>query len=211
MQESISRDELMRELGDKLNADPGLVSRRVRSSKPEPAPRESPRPTTVPGNGAAVPAAGEGRAPTQHRGRPREPHSVGPRERRERALLAMCIAEPSKGRAYIERLTPAHLSTDANRKALAWLEGHLETPLAGLPREDEQLSAAITHLVMRAESEPASTDALELNFLELEQGLIEDQIAAASGGEDPPVALHRQRAELAERIAHFGTPGSEEA
>ncbi len=121
----------------------------------------------------------------------------------------MCIAEPSKGRAYIERLTPAHLSTDANRKALAWLKEHLAAPLAGLPREDEQLSAAITQLVMRAETEPASADALELNFLELEQGLLEDQIEAASHAEDPPVALHRRRAELAERIAHFGTPGTE--
>ena len=121
----------------------------------------------------------------------------------------MCIAEPSKGRPYIERLTPAHLSTDANRKALDWLGAHLETPLAGLPRDDEQLSSAITQLVMTAESEPASAEALELNFLELERGLIEDQIEVASHGEEPPVKLHRQRADLAERIAHFGTPGAD--
>ena len=220
MQESISRDELMRELGDKLNADPGLVARRVRSSKPEPPQHADPGPAAGSGNGASAPARGsEGAPPAKEPARPREPRSVGPRERRERALLAMCIAEPSKGRAYIERLTPAHLSTDAYRNALTWLEDHLEAPLAGLPREDEQLSAAIKQLVGRAdgllaaareaESEPASADALELNFLELEQGLVEDQIEAASHAEDPPVALHRRRAELAERIAHFGTPGTE--
>ena len=210
MPESISRDELMRELGDKLNADPGLVSRRVRSARREPPGQAASPAVAESGNGASALSRGtDGDSRAKVPSRPREPRSVGPRERRERALLAMCIAEPSKGRAYIERLSPAHLSTDANRDALAWLGEHLEAPLAGLPRENEQLSAAITQLVMRAESEPASADALELNFLELEQGLIEDQIAAAGQEEDLPVELHRQRAALAERIAHFGTPGAD--
>ncbi len=213
MPESISRDEMMRELADRLDADPGLVSRRVRSSKAEAGTqagagqRVGERPRGDTGNGASAPSQRQGSVRTAERGSGHDvPRSLGPRERRESALLAMCIAEPAKGRAYIERLTPAHLSTDANRRALGWLRGHVEAPLAGLPRDDEQLSAAITQLVMSAEREPASPDALELNFLELEQGMIEDQIqAAGQEGGDPPVELQRKRAELAQRIAHFET------
>jgi DNA primase len=210
MQETISRDELLREVADRLDADPGLVSRRVRSSKGGSARQVGEGAPAGAANGASAQpgssASGRGAAEGGER---RTPRSLGPRERRERALLAMCIAEPGKGRAYVERLTPEHLSTDASRRALAWLRGHIEAPLAGLPREDEQLTAAITQLVMSAEREPASAAAMELNFLELEQGLIENQLEAAhQEGGDPPVELQRQRAELAERIAHFGSVGA---
>jgi hypothetical protein len=51
---------------------------------------------------------------------------------------------------------------------------------------------------------------MELNFLQLEQAMLEDQIAAAqNGGGDPPVDLQRRRAELAERIAHWESAGGE--
>jgi hypothetical protein len=47
---------------------------------------------------------------------------------------------------------------------------------------------------------------MELNFLQLEQALLEDQLAAAQrGGGDPPVELQRRRNELTERIAHWDT------
>ena len=51
--------------------------------------------------------------------------------------------------------------------------------------------------------EPASVEAMELNFLLLEQRRIEDQIAAAGEREDfeGRAALSRERAELVERIA----------
>jgi hypothetical protein len=43
---------------------------------------------------------------------------------------------------------------------------------------------------------------MELSFLELEQGKVEDAIARAeSNGGEPPVELQRRRAEIAERIA----------
>ena len=50
---------------------------------------------------------------------------------------------------------------------------------------------------------------MELNYLQLEQIVIESQIEAArKNGGDPPVELQRRRANLAERIAHWDTGSS---
>jgi hypothetical protein len=54
---------------------------------------------------------------------------------------------------------------------------------------------------MRSEREPASSEAMELSFLELERAKVDDEIAAAETNGAPPVDLQRRRAELTERIA----------
>jgi hypothetical protein len=78
--------------------------------------------------------------------------------------------------------------------------------MGGLPRDDEELVSLVTQLVMKAEREPGGREAMELNFLQLEQAMIEGRIQAAQkGGGDPPVDLQRRRADLAERIAHWET------
>ncbi|OLE37423.1 MAG: hypothetical protein AUG48_04505 [Actinobacteria bacterium 13_1_20CM_3_68_9] len=193
MQESISRDELARLVADRLDADPGLVTRRVTGVA---------RRGTPPA-GAAKPDGGEpagSAAPTR---------PLSGRERREQALLAMCIGSPVQGKEYLERLTAEHLSAPAVGRARDWLATHLEEPMSGLPREDEELVSLITQLVMRSEREPGGREAMELNFLQLEQAVIEGRIQAAKeGGGDPPVDLQRRRAELAERIAHWETAGA---
>jgi DNA primase len=138
-----------------------------------------------------------------------EPGPLSARELQERALLAMCIASPAEGREVLERLTAEHLSSPAVARASDWLAGHLEEPLRGLPREDEELVSLITQLVMRAEREPGGRESMELNLLQLEQAMIEGRIRVAQkGGGDPPVDLQRRRAELAERIAHWETAGT---
>jgi len=138
MQESISRDELARLVADRLDADPGLVTRRVTAMA---------RRGTPPA-GAAKPDGGEpagSAAPTR---------PLSGRERREQALLAMCIGSPVQGKEYLERLTAEHLSAPAVGRARDWLATHLEEPMSGLPREDEELVSLITQLVMRSEREP---------------------------------------------------------
>ena len=57
---------------------------------------------------------------------------------------------------------------------------------------------------MLAHDEPASHEAMELNFLLLEQRRLEDEIAAAGERDDYErrAALSRERAALVERIAH---------
>ncbi len=193
MGESISRDELARVVADRLDADPGLVVRRVaEGGRSERA--------AQPATAGSAPTDGE---PPSQAPRPARPLSA--RERRERALLAMCIASPAEGEEFLGRLTPEHLSAPVVVRARDWLAGgHLEEPLAGLPREDEELLSLITQLVMTSEREPGGRGAMELNFLQLEQAMIEGRIGAAQGeGGDPPVELQRRRAELAERIAHW--------
>ena len=62
----------------------------------------------------------------------------------------------------------------------------------------------MTQLVMSAEREPASREAMELNFLLLEQRRIEDRISAAEreGDFEGRAELNRERAALVEQIAH---------
>ncbi len=181
-------DELVRKVADRLDTDASLVLARVRS-----APETSAAPTGD-GNGA----------------KPPKPVAVSltPRETRERALLAMCISKPKEGQAFIDRLTEEHLSP-SGRPALAWLGEHLADPMAGLPRDDPGLTSLVTELVMRAESEPASESAMQLNFDLLEQQRLEDGIAAAQKAGDYVVStrLSGERAQLTERIAHAGVVG----
>jgi hypothetical protein len=115
----------------------------------------------------------------------------------------MCITAPQEGREFLERLTPEHLSPVAAR-AREWLLAHLEAPLSGLPRDDEELVSLVTQLVMTAEREPGSREAMELSFLQLEQRMLEDRLGAARDrGDDQEFArLSRERAGLVERIAH---------
>jgi len=194
MGESISRDELARLVADRLDADPGLVMRRVAGDGGDRGGRAG-----QPARGVGPGPGGEGRSAKLEVHRP-----LSARERRERALLSMCIASPTEGEELLRRLTPEHLSSPVVVRAVEWLGGHLEDPLAGLPREDAELLSLITQLVMSAEREPGGRDAMELNFLQLEQTMIEGRIGAAQGqGGDPPVELQRRRAELAERIAHW--------
>jgi DNA primase len=188
--DSVSRQELVRTVADRLDTDPGLVMRRVEregragrtKADPQPAPatqREPARPLTT-------------------------------RERRARALIAMCIGQPADGREFLERLTPEHLNSPVLARALEWTRGHLDDPLAGLPRDDPEMVSVVTDLVMKSQREPGSRDAMELNFLQLEQAMLEDQIAAAQrNGGDPPVELQRRRADVAERIAHWETGAGE--
>ncbi len=114
----------------------------------------------------------------------------------------MCVKLPAEGREYIERLTDDHFSSPVAARARTWLGDHLEDPLDGLPRSDGELYSYVTELKLRADAEPASAEAMELSFLELERAKVDDEIAAAeTNGGPPPVELQRRRAELTERIA----------
>ncbi|MEZ5078208.1 MAG: DNA primase [Solirubrobacterales bacterium] len=125
------------------------------------------------------------------------------RERRERALLAMCIALPEEGAEYLQRLTDAHLSPTGARVA-AWLRAHPGDPASNLPHDDDEMAELLSELVMRCREEPSSREAMELNFLLLEQRRLEDDLAAAGerGDYERRAALSRERAALVERIAH---------
>ena len=185
MGETAAREELVRRVAERLDLEPGMVVGRVVAARARPEPLDGGE------SGRDARSADASSALT-------------PRERRERALLAMCIAEPASGKEYLERIEAEHLSSPVATRALEWLRGHLEQPLAGLPREDEELVSLVTQLVMIAERDPASDEAMELNFLQLEQRRLETRIeeAGQSGDYERRAALSRERAELVERIKH---------
>ena len=188
--DSITREELLREVGDRLNADPSLVARRTAAAVG--APRQ---PARAPEPAVAGPGTDAETAPAPAR-------ALNARERRELALLAMCVRLPAEGAEMLGRLDDGHFSRPVAARARAWICDHLDDPLAGLDRGDEELFAYVTDVKMRAEEEPASAEAMELSFLELEVAKLDDQIAAAAtNGGTPPVELQRRRAELTERIA----------
>jgi hypothetical protein len=182
-------DELVRKVADRLDTDASLVLARVRSAADAP----------TQGDGAA----GNGGAP-----RP-VAATLTPRETRERALLAMCLADPANGRQFIDQLTEEHLST-SGQPALRWLREHLDDPMSGLPGDDAALTSLISELVMRSGTEPASEAAMQLNFDLLEQQRLEDGISAAQKAGDYEVStrLSQERAALTDRIAHAGVAAS---
>jgi DNA primase len=186
MPDSITREELMREVADRLDADPGLVARRTASA----------------GKGPVAVPAPEPAVDAQPASEARPQRALNARERREAGMLALCIKLPAEGEGFLEKLTAAHFSRPAAARARAWLREHVEDPMEGLSREDEELYSYVADLKLRADEEPASAGAMELSFLELERARIDDEIAAAeTNGGPPPVELQRERARLTERIA----------
>jgi DNA primase len=185
MGESASREEQVRRVAEAFDMEPALVMGAMVSAQP------------TSGGGAEATAGGR---PTSAPA-PRTAQLTS-RERRERALLAMCIALPSEGRDYLARLTEAHL-TALGARAVAWLGEHLDDPATSLPHGDDELAALISELVITAHDEPASIEAMELNYLLLEQRRLEAEISSAGEREDYEgrAALSRERAALVERIA----------
>jgi DNA primase len=185
MGEGASRDDLIRQVAEKFDMEPAMVMGKVVAARPM-----SGGPATPAGRGDPAPA-------------PRRTAELTSRERRERALLAMCIAMPEEGKDYLARLTGEHLSPGGVHAA-EWLREHPEDPASNLPRDDAGLAGLIAELVILAHDEPASPEAMELNFLLLEQRRIEAEIAAAGEQNDYErrATLSRERAALVQRIAH---------
>lgn len=186
MGESASRDDLVRRVAERLDLEPAMVMGRVVAARPASGGTEAPAPQR---------ATGAPDAP------PRRAVELTSRERRERALLAMCIALPEEGAQYLERLTDAHFSA-TGIQAATWLRENSGDPASNLPHDGE-MAGLITELVMLSRDQPASKESMELNFLLLEQRRLEDELAAAGerGDYERRAALSRERAALVERIA----------
>lgn len=193
MGETAGREDLVRRVAERLDLEPAMVMGRVVAATPASGGREPERaPESMPGS-----------RPTQ----PRRQGELTSRERRERALLAMCIALPTDGKEFLARLGEPHLST-LGQRAVAWLREHPEDPASNLPHDDGELAGLIAELVIMSREEPASREAMELNFLLLDQRRLENEIAAAGerGDYERRAALSRERAALVQRIAHAERP-----
>jgi DNA primase len=186
--ETPARTALMGRVVDRLEVEPELVLASIVTASP-----------TTGGAPQAVDKS-EGR-PVERR--VRQASELTAPERWERGLLMTCIARPEEGRKYLERLTPDHLSA-LGRRAADWLRGNLDDPAAGLPQDDPALASLISELVLLAREGSLDDWAMEHNFLRLERRRLDAEIAAAGerGDYERRAALSRERAGLAERIAH---------
>lgn len=212
MEEGASQAELVRRVADRLDLEPALVMGRVVASTPATGgpgaagggdERRGAQPAGPGAGGQGAPGGGPQQAPGAR------PAELNSRERRERALLAMCIALPDPGAGFLQKLGETHLSR-SGQAALAFLREHPKDPAEHLPHEDRALVALVTELVMMSREEPASEESMELNFLQLEQRRLEEEIAAAGerGDYERRARLSRERAALVERIAHAQRVGS---
>lgn len=189
MEESAERNELVRRVADRLDLDPAMVMRRIASVPADRGREEDP--------GRRAGGAGGEDSPTP--GRPRG--ELTSRERRERALLAMCIARPKEGAEMLRRLSEEHLSAEGG-EGLRWLRVHLDEPTAGLPSEGP-LAGLVSELVLLARSEPASAEAMEVNFIQLELRRLDSVItvAGSEGDDQRRAALSRERNTLLRKLA----------
>jgi DNA primase len=186
-----SREELERRVAERLDLDPATVRSRVVTAQPL--------------SGGLAPGAAPGVSVAVPRPQPapqRAAAALTSRERRERSLLAMCIAMPAEGKQFLDALSEAHLSP-LGARAHAWLRENSEDPASNLPHDDAELAGLIAELVILAGDEPASAESMRLNFLLLEQRRLEAEISAAGDADDYErrAELSRERAALVERIA----------
>ena len=87
-------------------------------------------------------------------------------------------------------------------RAAAWLSENLVDPASNLPRDDAELAGLVTELVILAAEEPASPEAMELNYILLEQRRLEEESPPpAKAGLRSAHQLSLERAALVERIA----------
>ena len=123
--------------------------------------------------------------------------------RAEREFLMLCVSLPADGERVLVSIDPEQLlTTEPLRRAASHLTGRLASPLADLPRDDEQLATTVADLVARAGSAgPVSVEELEHARLLLELGRIERAIRRARGAGSSEIPdLAREREQIREQI-----------
>jgi DNA primase len=123
--------------------------------------------------------------------------------RAERTFLAMCIALPEAGTRMLAEVELDQLITsEILRRAARHVRGRLESPLADLPSDDEELAGLVADLVRRAGAFGAVSAAhLEHARLVLERARLDRAIRRARAEGAPVISdLARQRESVAEAM-----------
>ncbi|MGZ4253412.1 MAG: DNA primase [Solirubrobacteraceae bacterium] len=123
--------------------------------------------------------------------------------RAEREFLVLCVSLPADGERMLVSIDPELLLTsEPLRRAARHLTGRLASPLADLPRDDEQLATTVADLVARAGSAgTVSVEELEHARLLLELGRVERAIRRARGAGSSGISdLARERENVREQI-----------
>ena len=148
------RDELVREVADRLDVPAAYVRETGSRAGSRPAARSQ----LPPGASAGEVAF-----------------------RAEREFLARCLASGDLGHSYLSHPTDDQLSSDATRRARDHLAAHFGDPLAGLPEEEPALAALVTDIALAAQEQPPSLEpVLRMSILQLEKRRIEREIRRAA-------------------------------
>jgi DNA primase len=116
----------------------------------------------------------------------------------ERTFLALCVALPRPGREALRSVDlDAHFTGARVRRAAAHLRDHLTEPLAGVSPEDEELSALLAELMIRATRAPATEETLRVQTIQLDLSRLERAMAVAR--QKDPSALDSLAREKEER------------
>ena len=123
--------------------------------------------------------------------------------RAERTFLAMCVAAGELGHDYVERLSPEHLTFRPFREVRHHLLRNWADPLADLPEGDPTIAALVKDVVMRADEEEVTAEALRLDFLKLERQRVDRALrhAEESGDFEAQRSLSRERQALIEQFS----------
>ena len=188
MGETITRQEMLREVADRLDAEPNLVAARMKGGPVQPRP---PQPQT-----AAPEGADEPRRPPAPRRKPT------PQERREYEMLALLVDKPKDGREFLERLTEEHFSSPILRSVFERLRDHEGDPLEGLSEEDGGLYNALVRLkAVEHEAPTAANLDFRWRLLDRDRMMRALRRAEADGDGATAVRLQKQVGELNDSIA----------
>ncbi len=128
---------------------------------------------------------------------------LGRREKQERTFLALCIALPDLGGPALAELDlEADLATPALRRAAVHLREQLAAPTEALDDDNDELTALVRALAVRAAAlERASPAQFLVERLQLKLYRIEREIAAARARDEPVADLAKHRGETQAAIA----------
>jgi DNA primase len=170
------RDELVREVADRLDVPAEYV-------------RAAPRPRTTSPAPALPAGASAGEVAF----------------RAEREFLTFSLASGDLGRNYLSLPTDDQFSSEITRRAREHLMASFDDPLAGLPEDEPALGALVSDVVHAAHELPAKPESvLRMSILQLEGRRIEREIRRATQQGDHArhtelaAAEQRVRAELGE-------------
>jgi DNA primase len=181
--QSARRDHLVEVVANRLNIDPNYVVSAVQNRTGAPRP---------------APAPDDYGDPGPERDASPVPRHADPALEAERIFLANCLSAGQLGREYLDRLTPAHFSSTVLLRARDHLAAHFADPIADLPADDQELSALVAGIALRAdEAERADESLLRMSFLALDLKRIDREIrkARAEGAlaRQSELAVERQR------------------
>jgi DNA primase len=172
---SALREDLLREVSERLDLVPSLVSSWLAAG----APPRTPSAPVASGPPSARPV-----------------HADAP----ERKFLADCIALPRVGEQLLREIDPERdISSAAMRRAHSHLLGHLAAPAEGIAGDDEELRTLIAELALSANAEDVDEHELRALRVQLELRGVEHQRNHAPPGEKAQLA--RRRIELQAELA----------